>query len=135
MGVILFATGVLVSLVACALPGVPSGDPLEGTSWRLVTLGGAGLIPGTQITAKFEDGQVGGSACNSYGGSYRVSGDKITLSNLHMTEMACMEPQGIMEQERKYLEFLGMAQTYQVSSGQLFIFASGGVILTFVPIS
>jgi heat shock protein HslJ len=127
------ATIILLSVAACALPGLPTGDPLKGTSWRLLTLGGAGLIPGTAITATFEDGQVHGSACNSYGGSYKVSGDKLTLSDLFMTEMACVEPQGIMEQERQYLEMLGMAQTFRLSSGQLQIFSSGGEALTFVP--
>jgi putative lipoprotein len=128
------AAVLLLSVAGCALPGSPTGDPLKGTSWRLVTLGGAGLIPGTQITATFEDGQVRGSGgCNSYGGSYQVSGDKLIFSDLYMTEMACLDPEGIMEQEQKYLEFLGMAQTFRLSSGQLQIFASGGEALTFVP--
>jgi heat shock protein HslJ len=135
MGVFLLVAILLVSLVACALPGLPGTDPLKGTSWRLVSIGGSGLIPGTEITAKFEDGQVGGSACNSYGGSYEVSGDKITISELSQTEMACVDPQGIMEQERKYLEFLSMAQSFQLSSAQLSIFSAGGDTLTFVPAS
>jgi heat shock protein HslJ len=124
---------IVLSIAACSLPGLPTGDPLKGTSWRLVTLGGAGLIPGTAITATFEDGQVHGSACNSYGGSYQVSGDKLAVRDLFMTEMACVEPQGIMEQEREYLEMLGMAKTFRLSSGQLQIFSSGGAALTFVP--
>lgn len=130
------ATIVLLSMAACTLPGLPAGDPLKGTSWRLVTLGGAGLIPGSQITATFEDGQVHGSAgCNSYGGSYQVSGDKLTVRDLFMTEMACVEPQGIMEQEQEYLEMLGMAKTFRLSGGQLQIFVSGGEVLTFLAAS
>jgi heat shock protein HslJ len=117
------------------LPGLPTADPLKGTSWRLVTLGGAGLVPGTQITATFEEGQVHGQACNSYGGSYKVSGDKLTLSDLYMTEMACLEPQGVMEQERQYLEMLGMAQTFKLSGGQLQVFSAGGEVLTFLAAS
>ena len=127
------ATILLLSVAACALPGLPTGDPLKGTSWHLVMLGDASLVPGTEITAAFEDGQVHGSACNSYGGSYQVSGDKLTVRDLFMTEMACVEPQGIMEQERQYLEMLGMGKTFRLSGGQLQIFASGGELLTFVP--
>jgi heat shock protein HslJ len=129
------ATIILLSMAACTLPGLPTGDPLKGTSWRLVTLGGAGLIPGTGITATFEDGQVHGSACNSYGGSYKVSGDKLTFSDIYMTEMACLDPEGVMEQERQYLEMLGMAQTFQASSGRLQIFSAGGEVLTFLAAS
>jgi len=130
------ATIILLSVAACALPGLPTGDPLKGTSWRLVTLGGAGLVPGTQITATFEDGQVHGSAgCNSYGGSYQVSGDKLTMDAMFMTEMACMDPQGVMDQERQYLEMLGMAQTFKLSGGQLQVFSAGGEVLTFLAAS
>ena len=130
------ATIILLSMAACTLPGLPTGDPLKGTSWRLVTLGGAGLIPGSQITATFEDGQVHGSAgCNSYGGSYQVSGDRLTMDAIFMTEMACMDPQGVMDQERQYLEMLGMAQTFEVSSGQLQVFSAGGEVLTFLAAS
>ena len=130
------ATIILLSMAACTLPGLPTGDPLKGTSWRLVTLGGAGLIPGSQITATFEAGQVHGSTgCNSYGGSYQVSGDKLTMDAMFMTEMACMDPQGVMDQERQYLEMLGMAQTFEVSSGQLQVFSAGGEVLTFLAAS
>ena len=129
------ATIILLSIAACSLPGVPTTDPLKGTSWRLVMLGAGGLIPGTQITATFKDGQVSGRACNSYGGSYTVSGDKLTIRELYQMEMACVEPHGIMEQERQYLEMLGMAKTIRLSGGQLQIFASGGETLTFVPAS
>lgn len=127
------ATIFLLSMAACALPGLPTTDPLKGTSWRLVTIGGAGLVPGTRITATFEEGQVHGQACNSYGGSYKVSGDKLTVEALFMTEMACQNPEGVMEQERRYVETLGMAQTFKLSGGQLQIFVSGGEALTFVP--
>ena len=123
---------ILLSVAACALPGLPTGDPLKGTSWRLVTLGGAGLIPGSQITATFEDGQVHGSACNSYGGSYQVSGDKLTVEALFMTEMACMDPQGVMEQEQEYLEMLGMASSFRISGQELRIVSSGLGELVFV---
>jgi heat shock protein HslJ len=127
------ATIILLSMAACALPGLPTGDPLKGTSWRLVLLGGSALIPGTEIRATFEDGQVHGSACNSYGGSYQVSGEKLTVDAMFMTEMACMDPQGVMEQEQRYLEMLGMAKTFLLSGGQLQIFVSGGEALTFRP--
>jgi heat shock protein HslJ len=135
LAILVLSATILLSIAACSLPGLPTTDPLKGTSWRLVTIGGSGLLPGTQITATFEDGQVHGQACNSYGGSYKVSGDKLTLSELYMTEMACMEPQGIMEQERHYLEMLGIAQTFEVSSGKLEIFSAGGEVLTFLAAS
>ena len=130
------ATIILLSMAACTLPGLPTGDPLKGTSWRLVTLRGAGLIPGTEITATFEDGHVGGIAgCNHYGGSYQVSGDKLTVDAMFMTEMACMDPEGVMEQEQQYLELLGNAKTFTLTEGRLEIVTGSGQALTFRPAS
>jgi heat shock protein HslJ len=136
--VLVLSAIVLLSVAACSLPGLPglpSTDPLKGTSWRLVMLGGAGLLPGTQITATFEDGQVHGQACNSYGGAYKVSGDKISISELCQTEMACVDPPGVMEQERRYLEMLSMAKTFKLSDSQLQIFSATGEVLTFLASS
>ena len=127
----LLVAGVLL-LSACAgiLPG--SGDPLGGTSWRLMTLGGASLIPGTEITLTFEEGQVrGSSGCNTYGGPYQVDGDKITMTDLYMTEMACLDPEGVMDQELEYLELLRDAQAFQVDGAELVIEAASDEVLVF----
>jgi len=128
---ILAATS-LLGLAACAgiLPG--SGDPLEGSSWPLMTLGGGALLTGTEITLGFENGQVrGSSGCNTYGGSYEVDGDKITMSDLFMTEMACLDPAGVMDQELEYLELLRDAQAFQVDGAELVIEAASDEVLVF----
>ena len=126
------AVAVLLSMGACGGLGPPAGDPLEGTFWVLRTYGGAGLIPGTEITLTFEEGQVrGSSGCNTYGGSYEVDGDKITMSDLYMTEMACLDPEGVMDQELEYLELLRDAQAFQVDEGELVIEAATDEVLAF----
>ncbi len=129
---VILAVVVLLSLGACGLVGPPAGDPLDGTSWVLTTYGGAGLIPGTEITLAFEEGQVrGSSGCNTYGGSYEVDGDKITMSDLYMTEMACMEPEGVMDQELEYLELLRDALAFQIDEAELMIEAASDEVLAF----
>jgi len=127
------AAAILLTLAACAGAGGTTGDPLKGTSWRLTTLSGASLIPGTEITANFEDGEVHGSACNSYGGSYQVNGDKLTMTDVFMTEMACVEPQGIMEQELAFFNLLTSAQSFKLTDGGLRILGAGGAELAFAP--
>ena len=127
------AAVILLALAGCAGLGGSTGDPLDGTSWRLVTLGGASLIPGTEITATFEDGEVRGSACNTYGGTYQVSGDKLTMTDVFMTEMACVEPQGIMEQELAFFNLLTNAQSFKLTNGGLRILGAGGAELAFAP--
>jgi heat shock protein HslJ len=130
--------GVLIlSLAACrGADSTPStsGDPLDGTSWVLTALGKTQPIPGTTLTATFGEGQVRGSAgCNSYGGPYQASGDTITVGGIAITEMACMEPAGVMEQELAFVGLLGEAQTFRLGDGRLQIFRADGEALTFVP--
>jgi heat shock protein HslJ len=128
------AVMVLLGLTACAgiLPG--TGDPLDGTSWVLTAYGTSSLIPGTEITLECEGGEVSGSAgCNIYGGTYRVSGDSISMTDLYNTEMACMEPEGVMEQEQEFLELLRDARSFQIVDEHLQIFTAAKEALTFAP--
>ena len=129
------AVAVLLSMGACGLVGPSAGDPLDGTSWVLKTYGGASLMPGTEITATIEEGQIrGSSGCNTYGGSYEVDGDKISMSDLFMTEMACLDPAGVMDQELEYLELLRDAQAFQVDEGELVIEAATDEVLAFARV-
>jgi len=124
----------LVMLTACsAFPAAT--DTLGGNPWELYAIGKTFPIAGRPITITFEDGQVSGSAgCNSYGGSYQVNGDKIAFSEVFSTMMACPEPEGVMEQEMMFLQFLGDAQRFEMADGQLQVFRSDGEALTFVPV-
>jgi heat shock protein HslJ len=122
-------TWVLVMLVAC---GGTSRDPLNGTAWQLYSIGQYSPIPGSKITLRFENGQASGNAgCNSYGGNYQVNGDQVRFEQLVSTLMACAD-QSVMDQESAYLKFLGEAQRFEVSEGQLQIYRSDGEALTFV---
>ena len=124
---------ILLSLAACNGAGSTSSDPLDGTAWTLTAYRKTSPIPGTVITAAFEDGRVHGSAgCNSYSGSYQVSSDTITVSEIAITEMACLEPEGVMEQETTFVQLLSEAQTFRLTDGQLQTFA-GHEALTFAP--
>jgi heat shock protein HslJ len=124
----------LLGLGACRGADPAAGDPLDGTAWELAAYGETRPIPGTTLTAAFEDGGVRGSAgCNSYFGSYQVSGDQITVGDLAITEMACLEPEGAMQQETVYVKLLADAHTFRLVDGQLQVSTSGGEALTFDP--
>ena len=122
---------ILALLAACVFPGSSSAG-LEG-AWTLTSINGQPPIAGSTISATFENGEVGGrSGCNSYGGKYSASGKKLSTSALMMTEMACMDPQGVMEQEAAYLQALSQAASFTATDGRLEIRnASGETILVF----
>jgi len=130
----LFATTLTLLLAACSGPGPKtSQDPLDGTSWDLFAYRKTTPIDGTLITAEFVDGMVAGSSgCNSYSGAYKVDGGTIEIGPIAMTEMACMDPGGVMDQELYYLEFLAAVSRIQFVDDQLQLF-DGHEALTFVP--
>lgn len=118
-------------LVSC---GSSDADPLVGTDWELASLSESSLLQGTTITIEFAENEVSGLAgCNRYGGSYQTSGSSLTFSDLFQTEMACLEPEGILEQEGAYLAALNVAASYRLTDDQLEILdKADGQLLMFV---
>ncbi|MFC2035082.1 DUF4382 domain-containing protein [Chloroflexota bacterium] len=100
---------------------------LEDTVWVLQSYGEPGnlndIITDTEITTEFlsSEGTVKGSAgCNSYFGSYEVEGGQLSIPGpIGATEMYCMEPEGVMDQEQQYLTILGAAESYKIEDDKL----------------
>lgn len=129
--------GMLVMLVLAALLAAcgksGTSENLDGTEWVLQSLNGLSPLAGTQVTLAFEGGQASGSAgCNSYFGAYRVEGQEgLTFDAIANTEMACLEPAGIMEQETQYLEILRGATSFRISDAELEMTGTGGAVLVY----
>ncbi len=133
-----------------------SDDPLAGTSWTLTQLGDwhslESPLTGTDITIEFlEGGELRGNAgCNSYfSTNYRaehsnnVAGDPLppgaaptpvptgardfTAGVVGSTRKVCGEPNGVMEQETRFLEILGTAESFIISGDTLTLTATGEV--------
>ncbi|MBN1642098.1 MAG: META domain-containing protein [Anaerolineae bacterium] len=135
---------VLAALVAgCTAQGAqPSGGAapydLGGSEWVLVELDGQPVLAGVEVTARFVNGnEIGGSAgCNSYGGAFRAdpAAGRFATDRLAQTEMACLSPDGVMEQERAYMDALQDAAAYRVVEGRLEIQdAKGDTRLVYEP--
>ena len=98
---------------------------LAGTTWVVTGYNDGSnavvsVIPGTEITANFDSEQLGGIAgCNNYFASFDSDGDSISFDTVGSTEIFCAEPEGIMEQERAYLEALKTAATYKIEGTTL----------------
>jgi heat shock protein HslJ len=109
---------------------------LEGTNWTLDAFNdGQGafvnVMDGTQITASFssENEMSGNGGCNQYNTTYQVDGEKISIGPIISTQMACSDPEGVMEQEGKYLQALGVADTFRNFGIALIFFDAEGQIL------
>lgn len=119
-------------------PGAVVG--LTGTPWTLDSyLAGNGtlvpVLPGTEVTAAFgPDGKVTGSAgCNGYGGDYLLNGTTLSVSSIAQTLKLCTEPEGIMDQEARFIDLLGSAAGCRTENDRLIITdAEGTDLLVFV---
>ena len=119
-------------LGSCGILPIDKSGGLSETAWTLVSYNGDSLISGSSMTAFFEAGEVNGSAsCNHYFGSYKTKGNQIQIEGLGWTEMACMDPEGIMQQEQQLMSLLSQAATYSIQGQELQISTSAGETLTF----
>ena len=123
-----------IGLVACKGGAVA----FEDKEWMLESYGEAGnaqaVIEGSEITATFDGDtrEVRGSAgCNNYFGEYEVDGSELSIPTIGNTEMYCMEPEGVMDQEEQYLQLLRLAESYEIRDGKLRITCSDDTVLVF----
>ena len=125
----------LILLSGCGtLVGTRSVD-LDNTSWTLVSYGGESLLHETAMTAVFTNGEISGSAsCNHYFAGYQIKKDAIQISGLGWTEMACLNPEGIMKQEQALMGLLADATSLSVTDKMLELITRDGIILVFHPL-
>ena len=118
----------LSSLILLALSGcLNKANELAGTSWEVAALNGNDLIPNTSITLEFSEEYLGGQMdCNGYGGTSDTGGyqagrkGQFSLGELlAVTVQLCSEPEGIMEQEKAYIQALMGVVHYRVSADNL----------------
>jgi heat shock protein HslJ len=127
-----------VLLAACAAPEAPDGGGGPGVDgppevdappqavvggWELVNGRGPDgevvLQGGHPITLEIDEASWGGSGgCNRYSGSATVNGDELTMSEVAVTGMACMED-GVMEAEAAYLAALTTVDRWSVDGDTL----------------
>ena len=72
---------------------------MEGKTYLSTAVKGATLVPGTQIPLSFKDGSLSASGgCNSMGGTYTITGGRLTTTQMMTTEMGCEQPR--MQQDQ-----------------------------------
>ena len=129
-------------LTACDVIGGDTGPSdtaaLESKIWVLISFGTEGqlqtVLEGIEITATFnpDEAEVSGSSgCNHYFGDYKVTGSGLSLSTIGGTEMACLTPEGVMEQEQVFLSMLAAAESFEIQEDQLTIFTANDQLLKF----
>jgi heat shock protein HslJ len=99
---------------------------LSDTNWNVTGLNNGkqavvSVITGSTITLNFTgETQVSGNAgCNTYSGGYSATGSTISIGELASTMMACIEPEGVSDQESLYLKALKNSTTFKIENNSL----------------
>lgn len=111
---VIAVAGLAAAAVGCGGDDAPSTQPtsppvlaIDGMTYLSETVTGHELVEGSRLRLSFDGGNVGADAgCNQMGGAYEVVDGTLVVEQMSMTEMACIEPPGLMEQEQWYAEFL-----------------------------
>ncbi len=86
---------------------MPDRTSLENGEWVVEDINRGGVIDNTRLTLAFgEDGRVSGSTnCNAFSGSFKSTSTKVFLSDIAVTERACLA-EALQNQEAAYLAIL-----------------------------
>ena len=132
----------LALAIGCAPQGVAAGEasgseavPLEGTDWRLVELGGRPSRPAgdgaPNLRLDAPEKRAGGNTgCNSFGGSYELSGESLRFGALASTRRACVDD-ALNAQEAAYLRALSDTRTWRITGNTLVLSGESGVVARF----
>ncbi len=79
------------------------------------------LMTDTTISLQFSaTGTVSGRAgCNTFTGTYTSSDGTVTITGLASTQIMCIKPEGIMDQEAQFVAALQKATVYSIENGAL----------------
>lgn len=108
---------------------------LEGTDWQLNGIVEGDAVVNTvvdeSINIRFENGQAtGSSGCNQFFADYTLEGEKLTLSGIGGTKIACEEEVG--QREATFLNALAQVAAYQIERSTLKLLdASGNALMSF----
>lgn len=99
-----------------------AGEPaslLQG-DWRIIAIGGKPIVRHSKPTLSFDrEGRIhGNGSCNRYFGSFKLTGEGLSISETGASRMMCEQP--LMDQEHNLLRGLESVGQFKVaSSGSL----------------
>lgn len=122
------AVVLIAALVFAAISFAGQNQDLDGTHWTVTQINGQPPVAGDAVVdLSFEaDDRIGGRAtCNSYGGTYTISGQTLSFSDVFSTKMACAD-EALNAQESAYLQALSSVASYDLVGDTLTLKDAGG---------
>lgn len=116
------------------LTATVGNNELQGKRWELLSLQG-NPIPTTLSKAFIyfgKDGACNGNgSCNSFSGSYTVTGMKLKLGQMASTERLCHE----MATEDSFYGLMPKIDSYKIKNGQLYLLQGEKIIAQFKEVA
>jgi heat shock protein HslJ len=109
-------------------PGPPAAADLDGRTFVSTGAEGFTLVPGTQVTLTFEDGNVSASAgCNTMSGPYEIDDGTLEVGDMASTLIGC--PDDLQRQDETLQDLLtgGPGMTLD---GEVLTISGQGMTLT-----
>ncbi len=118
-----------VTQTAPAAGGAQVSPDLGEIHWKLVRLGKEIVLEGTsrrEPYLRFSESAVQGNAgCNTFRGTYVMTGSQLTFPGLATTQMACPN----MDIERGFLKALGETTSWRMAGSQLELLDKAGDVV------
>jgi len=129
------ATSVLLSACSLLRGNTADSDSIETVEWQLADIGsGSGrLVPADtqRPTLLVVDGRASGSTgCNSYSGTARRDGSKLTFGSIAATRKFCLTG---MDVEAALLKALAETDNFRIKDGRLLLRRGKTELATFSP--
>ena len=76
-------------------------------------------------------GISGSAGCNSYSAQHSIGDEEITFTSPGVTRRVCATPDGVMQQETRFLNLLPSLTKFHIYGDRLFIFTGEGRAVLF----
>lgn len=107
---------------------------LEGTKWILKSVKGTDVTLSKEIPfIKFDAAKAsvgGNTGCNVFGGTYKTTGNSLSITDTISTMRAC-EEENRMTIERQLLDALQSADRFEIKNQKLYIYKGEELLLSF----
>jgi heat shock protein HslJ len=118
-----------VSACASAGPFGGTGPDVQGRTFLSTSVTGHDLVAGTRISLSFpEKGKItANGGCNHLFGEVSFDGDRMAVSEMGSTDMACEKP--LMAQDEWLTGFLKAKPKYSLSGNDFVLTGDGGTVI------
>ena len=115
------------SVKGCGGDPVLDAAALDGSHWTIASIDGRPVRTARATELRFEGDRIAGNAgCNSFGGAYRLEGNRLSAAQVISTKMACVGPG--MNVEGRFFDIIADATVERRGTDMIALNGNGGSV-------